>query len=199
MKWTAIVQLLPGRRWGVHSWPRLNWDASPWVTVNEIGPIPSIVDPVLVRVTTCFLGRPTTTLPKLTLVGEAINVPDWSTVRLRGVVFVREPDVPEIVSGAIPVVAVAEAVKVSTLAVVAGFGLKSAVTPLGSPKAERVTLPEKPFCGVIVIVLVPLLPWFMVTLFGLAESVKFGAAPDVTKSTPSTAKSLHVAAQAVRL
>src|SRR5450755_4420667 len=115
-----------------------------------IGPIFSVVMPVLVRVTTCFLGRPTTTFPKLTLLGEAINVADVTgfTVRLRGVVFVREPDVPEIVSGAVPVAAVADAVKVSKLLVVAGFGLKSAVTPLGSPEAERVTLPEKPFDGV---------------------------------------------------
>lgn len=79
VKWTAIVQLLPGRRWGVQTWPMLNWDASPWVTVNEMGPMFSIVKPVLVRVTTCFLGRLTTTFPKLTLLGEAINVADWFT------------------------------------------------------------------------------------------------------------------------
>ena len=39
------------------------------------------------------------------------------------------------------------AVKVSVLAPVVGFGEKDAVTPLGRPEAERVTLPVNPFCG----------------------------------------------------
>ena len=37
----------------------------------------------------------------------------------------------------------------------AGLGLKAAFTPLGKPDAERVTLPLKPFDGVMVMVLVP--------------------------------------------
>lgn len=112
------------------------------------------------------------------LTEDAIDVlvlvlPKGFTVKLRGVVFVRAPEVPLMVTGTVPVVAVADADKVSTLLVVAGFGLKSAVTPLGSPEAERVTLPEKPFDGVIVMVLVPLLPCVTVTLLGLADSEKF--------------------------
>jgi len=39
------------------------------------------------------------------------------------------------------------AVSVSTLDPVVGFGEKDAVTPLGRPDAERVTLPANPFCG----------------------------------------------------
>ena len=39
------------------------------------------------------------------------------------------------------------AVSVSVLAPVVGFGEKDAVTPLGSPEAERVTLPANPFRG----------------------------------------------------
>ena len=93
----------------------------------------------------------------LTLVGEAerLNVFGGFTVRLSTVVFVSVPCVPVIVTVAVPVVAVALAVKVSVLVEVAGFGLKAAVTPLGKPTAERVTLPVKPFAGVMVIALVP--------------------------------------------
>ena len=94
------------------------------------------------------------------------------TVRLIVVVCVKLPDVPVIVTVAVPVAAVALAVKVSVLVDVAGFGLNAAVTPLGRPDAERVTLPLKPFDGVMVIVLVPWLPCVMVTAFGEAERLK---------------------------
>jgi hypothetical protein len=69
---------------------------------------------------------------------------------------------------------VALAISVSVLVKAIGFGLNAAVTPLGKPDAERVTLPLKPFTGAMVIVLVPLLPCVMVALFGEGESVKFG-------------------------
>ena len=96
-------------------------------------------------------------------------------MRLMVVVLVNEPDSPVIVTVTVPVVALELAAKVSVLVVVAGLGLKDAVTPVGKPDAERVTLPENPFSGVMVMVLVPLLPWVMVTLLGEAESEKFGA------------------------
>ena len=57
-----------------------------------------------------------------------------------------------------PRVAVELAASVSVLVPVAGFGLNVAVTPLGSPVAEKVTAPVKPPCAVIVSVAVPLLP-----------------------------------------
>ncbi len=91
------------------------------------------------------------------------------------VVCVKLPDVPVIVTVAVPVAAVTLAVRVSVLLLVAGLGLNAAVTPLGKPDAERVTLPLKPFDGVMLIVLVPWLPCVMVKLLGLADSVKFGA------------------------
>jgi hypothetical protein len=91
------------------------------------------------------------------------------------VVLFKLPDVPVIVTVAVPVAAVTLAVKVSVLLLVAGLGLNAAVTPLGKPDAERVTLPLKPFDGVMLIVLVPWLPCVMVKLLGLADSVKFGA------------------------
>ncbi len=110
----------------------------------------------------------------LTLLGLADSVKFGAgvTVRLIVVVCVKLPDVPVIVTVAVPVAAVALAVKVSVLVDVAGFGLNAAVTPLGRPDAERVTLPLKPFDGVMVIVLVPWLPCVMVTAFGEAERLK---------------------------
>jgi hypothetical protein len=80
--------------------------------------------------------------------------------------------VPVIVTVTVPAAAVALAVKVRVLVVVAGFALNAAVTPLGSPAAESVTLPSNPFTGVMVILLIPLLPAVIVKLFGAAESVK---------------------------
>ena len=77
------------------------------------------------------------------------------TVRLSVVVLVSVPDVPVIVTVTVPVAAVALAVRVMVLVPVAGFGLNAAVTPLGKPDAERVTLPLKPFEGLMVMVLVP--------------------------------------------
>jgi hypothetical protein len=80
------------------------------------------------------------------------------TVSVTVVVCVRLPDVPVIVTVAVPVVAVLLAVSVSVLVEAAGLGLNAAVTPLGTPVADRFTLPAKPFEGVMVIVLVPALP-----------------------------------------
>ena len=92
-------------------------------------------------------------------------------MRLIVVVCVKLPDVPVIVTVTVPVVAALLAVSVNVLVAVAGFGLKDAVTPLGRPDADKLTLPLKPFCGVTVIVLVPLAPCAMVKLFGDAERV----------------------------
>lgn len=76
----------------------------------------------------------------------------------------------------VPLRAVLLAVRVNVLVAVAGFGMNKAVTPLGRPDAERLTFPVKPFCGLTVIVLVPLLPRLMLKLLGEAERVKSGAA-----------------------
>ncbi len=80
----------------------------------------------------------------------------------------------------VPVVAVPLAVNVKVLEEVAGFGLNAAVTPLGTPVADKVTPLAKPFCGVTVIVLVPLFPCVTVTLLGDAERLKFGWAAAFT-------------------
>jgi hypothetical protein len=96
----------------------------------------------------------------LTLLGAAARVkfPTEFTVRETVVEFVRLPEVPVTVTVAVPTAAEALAVSVSVLVELAGFGLNDAVTPLGSPDAEKFTEPLKPFCSVTVIVLVPLPP-----------------------------------------
>ena len=85
--------------------------------------------------------------------------------------FVKLPDEPVIVTGTVPRAAVVLAVNVNVLVVVAGFGLNAAVTPLGRPDADKLTPPLKPFCGVTVIVLLPLAPCAMLRLVGDADRV----------------------------
>jgi hypothetical protein len=63
-----------------------------------------------------------------------------------------------IVTVDVPVAAVALAVSVKELVVVAEAGLREAVTPLGRPDADKLTLPLKPFRGATVMVLEPLIP-----------------------------------------
>ena len=75
---------------------------------------------------------------------------------------------------AVPVVAVLLAVSVSVLLVVALEGLKLAVTPAGSPEADRLTLPLKPFTGLTLMVPVPLVPCVRLKLAGEAERLKLG-------------------------
>ena len=89
------------------------------------------------------------------------------------VVFVKLPDEPVMVTEAVPEVAVLLAVSVNVLVLAVLLGLNEAVTPLGRPDADKLTLPLKPFCGVTVMVLAPLAPWVMLRPLGDAESVKF--------------------------
>jgi hypothetical protein len=81
------------------------------------------------------------------------------------------PDEPVTVTVTVPVVAVLLAVNVSVLVVAVLLGLNDAVTPLGRPDADKLTLPLKPFCGVTVMVLAPLVPCIIVKLLGDVESV----------------------------
>ena len=94
------------------------------------------------------------------------------TVRLRVAVCVRLPEVPVMVTVLVPAAAVLLAVRVSVLVVVADAGLNEAVTPLGKPDADKLTLALNPFCGVIVTVLVPVPP--AVTVAGDADRLKVG-------------------------
>jgi hypothetical protein len=110
-------------------------------------------------------------------------------LRLRVVVFIVPCDVPVMVTVADPVVAFAVAVKVRVLEVVAGFGLKEvAVTPVGRLEAERVTLPLKPFSGVMVMTLVALL--LCARVMDVAESVKFWACCGLPDPPPQPIREL---------
>jgi hypothetical protein len=67
--------------------------------------------------------------------------------RAKVVVTVRAPDLPVIVTLYCPTAAELLAVSVSMLVPVVGLGKKDAVTPLGRPEDDRVTLPVNPFRG----------------------------------------------------
>ena len=88
-------------------------------------------------------------------------------------VLVKPPDIPVRVIEAVPVAAVPLAVSVNVLVLAVLLGLNDAVTPLGSPDADKLTLPLKPFCGVTVMVLAPPAPCVMLKLLGDAERAKF--------------------------
>jgi len=90
-------------------------------------------------------------------------------VRETVVVFVKLPDEPVTVTVTVPVAAVLLAVSVKVLLLAVLLGLNDAVTPLGRPDADKLTPPLKPLNGVIVIVLVPVVPWMTVRLLGEAE------------------------------
>lgn len=104
------------------------------------------------------------------------------------VVLVRVPEVPVTVTVTVPVVAVPLAVRVKVLVLVVIAGLNEAVTPLGRPEADKLTLPLKALSGLTVIVLVPLAPCAMVKLVGEAESVKFGGGLTVSESVVELVK-----------
>jgi len=63
-----------------------------------------------------------------------------------------------IVTVDVPVAAVVLAVSVKELVVVAEAGVKDAITPLGRPDADKLTVPAKPFWGPTVMMLEPLDP-----------------------------------------
>lgn len=108
------------------------------------------------------------------------------TVSEMVVVAVRLPDVPVMVTVEVPVVAVLLAVNDTVLVEVVGFVPNVAVTPLGKPEAERVTLPENPPTSVTVTVLVPAEPPCVIeTLLGEADSVKLGDEDDPANSVIS--------------
>ena len=80
------------------------------------------------------------------------------TVRESVVLLVKLPDTPVIVTVTVPVAAMLLAVSVTVLELVVLAGLNEAVTPLGSPEADKLTLPLNPFCGITVMLLAPLAP-----------------------------------------
>ena len=83
---------------------------------------------------------------------------------------------------AVPVVAVPLAVNVKTLVEVAGLVPKLAVTPVGRPEADKVTLPVKPPRSVTEMVLVAVDPCVTEVLAGDAERLKSAAAAPPAKA-----------------
>lgn len=88
--------------------------------------------------------------PPITLLGlsvseETVGRGGDATVRVIEVVCVKVPDVPVMVAVTVPTVAALLAASVNVLVVVAGLGLNDAVTPVGRPEADKLTLPPKPF------------------------------------------------------
>ena len=94
--------------------------------------------------------------------------------------LLRLPETPLIVTVTVPVAAVLLAVRVSMLVDVAGFVPKVAVTPVGRPEAERMTLPVKPLTGMTVIVVLPEPPCVIATVVGDADKLKFGVADEAS-------------------
>jgi len=83
----------------------------------------------------------------------------------------KPADEPVTVTVTVPVAALLLAVSVNVLVLVVVLGLNEAVTPLGRPDADKLTLPLKPFCGLTAMVLAPLAPCGIVKLLGDTERV----------------------------
>jgi hypothetical protein len=146
------------------------------------------------------LGRPEADklmLPKKPFCGVTVMVLDpfapWTTVRLAGdaerlklgaaptvretvVAWLRLPDVPVMVTVDAPMAAPLLTVTVRLLVVVAEAGLNDAVTPVGRPEADKLTLPLNPFWGAIVMALELEKPCAIVRLPGETERLKLGGA-----------------------
>jgi hypothetical protein len=143
-------------------------------------PFCGVTETVLVPLAPCMIDKVFGEAERVKL-GTAAAV----TVRETVVEFVRVPEVPAIVTVAVPVVAVPLAVSVRVLefaGLVVLAGLKDAVTPAGSPDADKLTLPVKPFSGATEMVLPPLAPCTSDKVFGEAEREKLGTGAAVTVS-----------------
>src|SRR6266571_4380543 len=111
----------------------------------------------------------------LRLLGDAerVKLGGGATVKESVVLCDKPPDVPVMVTVAVPIAAMLLAVSVNVLVLAVLLGLNDAVTPLGRPDADKLTLALKPFCGVTVMVLAPLAPCVTLRLLGDTERVKF--------------------------
>src|SRR5260370_1062802 len=96
------------------------------------------------------------------------------TVRLIVVVCVKFPEVPVMVTMAVPVEAALLAGKERVLVGGGGVGEEEGVTAVGRRVAVKFTLPLKPLRGLMAMVLEPAAPSRMVKLVGDAERVKLG-------------------------
>ena len=88
--------------------------------------------------------------------------------------LLKLPEVPVMVTLEVPIVAVPPAKRVRVVEAGSGLEVKDAVTPVGRPDGEKVTLPVKPFRGDTVMALKLEVPCTMARLAGEVESVKPG-------------------------
>ena len=123
----------------------------------------------------------------LRVAGVAVSVKDGGPVIVSAIlaVLVKLPDVPVIVSVAVPTAAELLAISVKVLVVVALAGLNDAVTPVGNPDAVRFTALEKPCCAPMVMVLVPLAPGAIESVAADEDNPKAGAFADPVKALMS--------------
>ena len=87
---------------------------------------------------------------------------------------VDPPDAPVMVTVFVPVCAELLTLKARVLCELVLEGLNDAVTPVGRPEFERLTLPAKPWRGVTVMVLDPLAPCCRLRLLDAADKLKLG-------------------------
>jgi len=109
---------------------------------------------------------------------ESVNV-GVATVSVTDAVLIKLPDVPVMTTFAVLAGALLLTLKVSVLVLLVAVGVKDALTPLGRPDADKLTLPLNPFCGMTEMVLVPVVPGTMLRLLGEADRKKLG--PDPTQ------------------
>lgn len=116
------------------------------------------------------------TLPpcvRLNEFGDADNVKFGRSVTVSETVVVCDklPDVPVMVTVTVPRAAASPTVSVSVLVAFVFLGLNVAVTPVGRPESEKLTVPLKPFNGLTNTPLVTFAPWATLRLLGEAVSV----------------------------
>jgi len=91
-------------------------------------------------------------------------------VTLMVVVWLSAPEVPFMVTVAVPRDEVLLAFRVSVLEVVVGLGVKEVVMPFGRPEADMVTEPENLLSGATVTVVAPCLDRAMVRVVAKGTS-----------------------------
>jgi hypothetical protein len=109
-------------------------------------------------------------------------------VREIDAVLLRLTALPVITMDDVAIVAVLLTVRVRVLVPLVVTGAKVALTPSGTPEADKVTLPLNPYRGATAMVLMALLPCGMLKVLGLAESVKLGGGTMVTDTCVEAVK-----------
>ena len=103
-------------------------------------------EPLSVNVPLLKLALPATPTAPISLSNQpGAKALAASTVKPMLYELTTAPDVPVTASVTVPVAATLLAINVRVLEVLAGFGLNTAVTPLGSPDTDNVTFPVNPF------------------------------------------------------